>query len=67
VKSIAQRIWNEPSVGIGLLTSVLLAVVAVASSATWNTQTILGVVAPFASSLGIRQLVTPTAKKGEDG
>lgn len=61
MKVIAQRIWREPAVAVGLLTSVLLVVLALVDGTDWDTQTVLGVVAPFASALGIRQLVSPAA------
>jgi len=65
VKAIAQRVWNEPAVAIGLFTSIVLVVLALVSDADWDAQTIVGVIAPFASALGIRPLVTPTAKMDE--
>ena len=65
MKVIGQRIWNEPAAAIGLLTSIVLAVIALVSSADWDAQTIIGIVAPFASAIGIRSLVTPTAKVDE--
>jgi hypothetical protein len=61
VKVIMKQIWNEPAAAIGLLTSALLAVIAVADGADWDAQTIIGVIAPLASALGIRQLVSPAA------
>jgi hypothetical protein len=61
MKVIAERIWSEPAVAIGLLVSALLAVLAVLDDAAWDAQTIIGIVAPFASSLGIRQAVSPAA------
>ena len=63
MKSVAQQLWNEPAAFIGLMTSILLAVIAVVTGTDWNAQTILGIVAPVASGLGIRQLVTPVAKE----
>ena len=59
MRVIGKRIWTEPAVAIGLLTSILLAVIAVVTGANWDTSTIVGIAAPFLSSLGIRQLVTP--------
>jgi hypothetical protein len=61
VKVIMKQIWNEPAAAIGLLTSALLAVLAIADGADWDAQTIIGVIAPLASALGIRQLVSPAA------
>jgi hypothetical protein len=61
MKAVAQQVWREPAVFIGLLTSILLALIAILDGADWDTQTIIGVVAPFAASLGIRQAVTPAA------
>lgn len=61
MKVIAERIWREPAVGVGLLTSVILVVIALADGSDWTASVILGVVAPFTSALGIRQLVSPAA------
>jgi len=61
MKVIAGRIWREPAVAVGLLTSVILVVLALADNADWNASVILGVIAPFTSALGIRQLVSPAA------
>ncbi len=61
MKVIMKQIWNEPAAAIGLLTSALLAVLAIADGADWDAQTIIGVIAPLASALGIRQLVSPAA------
>jgi len=57
---IGKRIWTEPAVAIGLLTSILLAVLALITGTSWDTSTIVGIAAPFLSSLGIRQFVSPT-------
>jgi membrane protein implicated in regulation of membrane protease activity len=65
VKVIAQRVYREPAVFIGLVASVVLALLAVLSGAEWDAQTIVGIAAPFVSALGIRPLVTPTAKVDE--
>jgi CTP:molybdopterin cytidylyltransferase MocA len=61
VKVIAERIWREPAAAVGLLTSVALALLAVASSAPWDASVIAGIAAPFLSALGIRQVVSPAA------
>ena len=66
MKVIAQKVWNEPAVFIGLVTTLALLVLAFATTADWTAQTIAGIIAPVASSLGIRQLVTPTSKEAED-
>jgi hypothetical protein len=57
---IAIRAWREPAVFIGLLASVALAIIALATGDHWDTATIAGVAAPLLSALGIRQFVTPT-------
>jgi len=61
MSEIGKRIWNEPAVFIGLLTSIILALIAWVNG-SWNTSDIIGVIAPLVSSLGIRQFVTPTTK-----
>jgi hypothetical protein len=65
VKEIGKRVWLEPAACIGLVASVVLALLAVLSDAEWDAQTIVGIAAPFVSALGIRPLVTPTAKIDE--
>jgi len=65
MKVIAERVWAEPAVAIGLLTTIALAVVAVVASEPWNASTILGIAAPFFSALGIRQLVSPVVGEHE--
>ena len=62
MKTIAQTVWREPSAAIGLLTTVALALLAVLTGTDWDASVIAGIAAPFLSSLGIRQLVTPAAK-----
>jgi hypothetical protein len=59
MSEVLKRIWKEPAVFIGLLASVVLAILTVVTGDPWNASTIAGVAAPFLSSLGIRQLVTP--------
>jgi uncharacterized membrane protein YgaE (UPF0421/DUF939 family) len=66
VSVIAQRIWREPSVAIGAFVSVVVLAIALAKTEPWNLSTIAGIVAPLASSLGIRPLVTPTAVERSD-
>ena len=62
MRVIGRRIWTEPAVAIGLLTSILLAVVALVTGTSWDTSTIVGIAAPFLSSLGIRQFVSPVSQ-----
>ena len=66
MKVLAQRFWTEPSVCIGLLVSLGLLVLALASDAPLDASVIAGVAAPLLSALGIRQLVTPAQKGGGD-
>jgi hypothetical protein len=65
VSEIARRVWHEPAVFIGLLASIALAVITLATGDPWDTATIAGVAAPLVSALGIRELVTPTGGKPE--
>jgi hypothetical protein len=67
MKVILNQIWNEPAVAIGLLTSVLLALLAVIDGSDWTTSVIAGIAAPFVSSLGIRQAVSPAAGPRSQG
>jgi hypothetical protein len=59
---IAQRVWREPAVFIGLLTAIAIAVLKITTGAPWDAATIAAIPAPLVAALGIRQLVTPTAK-----
>lgn len=61
MKVIANQVWNEPAVAIGLLATILLLILALVTSAEWDASTIAGIAAPFVSSLGIRQAVSPAA------
>ena len=61
MSEIAKRAWREPAVFIGLLTSIVLAVITLATGDKWDTAAITAVIAPLAAALGTRQLVTPTA------
>lgn len=65
MKRIVLLVWNEPAVVIGLATSVALGVVNVGEH--WTAQTIAEVFAPFVSSLGIRQFVSPSRAPLGDG
>lgn len=57
MKVIAQRIWNEPAVCIGVITSLALLVINLIGENDWNFEAILAIIAPLASALGIRQAV----------
>jgi hypothetical protein len=57
MKVIAQRIWNEPAVCIGLLASVILLVINLIGENDWGFEEIIAILAPLASALGIRQAV----------
>jgi hypothetical protein len=64
MKQLAERAWAEPAVFIGLLVTLALLALALLTDADWDASTIAGVVAPLASALGIRPLVTPTRREG---
>jgi hypothetical protein len=59
VSEIAQRVWREPAAALGLITSIVLAIIVIVSGNDWDVAAFAGVIAPLASSLGIRELVTP--------
>jgi hypothetical protein len=65
MSEIVKRAWREPAVFLGLLTSAALVVITLATGDPWDTAAIAAVIAPLASALGIRQLVTPTSS--DDG
>jgi uncharacterized membrane protein YdbT with pleckstrin-like domain len=60
LSEIARRVWHEPAVFIGLVTSAALAIITIATGDPWDTAAIIAIIAPLASALGIRQYVTPT-------
>jgi membrane protein implicated in regulation of membrane protease activity len=62
MKPLMQKIWLEPAAFIGFLTSLALAVGALLAGSDWSWETVVAVIAPLASSLGIRQLVVPMEK-----
>lgn len=64
---ILKRVWREPAVFLGLLTSAALAVITIATGDPWDTAAIVAVIAPLASALGIRQLVTPVTGEPPEG
>jgi hypothetical protein len=61
MKVIGQKIWNEPAVCIGLLVSIAMAVGAILTGSDWNWETIVAVLAPLATALGIRPTVYSSA------
>jgi hypothetical protein len=65
MQAIARRVWREPAVFIGLIVTIVLLVLAIVSGARWDYDTIIAIAAPLASSLGIRQVVSPVAQGGE--
>lgn len=58
---VFERIWREPAVFIGLLTTIVLLVVAILTGASWDASVILGILGPLLAALGIRPLVTPVS------
>jgi hypothetical protein len=60
VKTIVDRVLNEPAVAIGFAFTVALG--AVNAGDAWTAQTIFEVFAPLATALGIRPYVTPTSR-----
>jgi hypothetical protein len=63
MKSIAERVWHEPAVAIGLAFTVALVVITLLKGDPWDTATIAGIAAPLVSALGIRQFVTPVPRE----
>lgn len=61
MRVIAERVWAEPAVAVGLFTSMLLLAISLIDGSGWEASVILGILAPFTSALGIRQLVSPAA------
>jgi hypothetical protein len=67
MKEIVVRVWREPAVFIGLLTSVALLVIKLATGDPWDAATIAGIAAPIVSALGIRELVSPVSSGDDSG
>lgn len=71
MSEIARRVWHEPAVFLGLLATIALVIITLATGDPWDTATIAGVAAPLVTALGIRPLVTPTGPdevtSGSDG
>jgi hypothetical protein len=65
MREIAKRVWLEPAAFIGLVTTAAIVAITLISGDHWDLATICGAIAPLASALGIRQLVTPTEKTGQ--
>lgn len=59
MKVIVARLWFEPAVVFGLLASVALFFVLGGVNSEGD---LIAVLTPFATSLGIRQVVTPVKK-----
>lgn len=62
MKPLAARIWNEPAAAIGLLVTLGLLILNLLGDSVWDAQTLISIVAPLGSALGIRQLVRPDTK-----
>jgi hypothetical protein len=65
MKVIFTKLWEEPAACIGLVVSIGLLVVNLIGDADWSLQAIVAILAPFVSSLGIRQVVTPDIKENQ--
>ena len=59
MRALAIRVWHEPAAFLGLLATIALTVGAWIAGADWTWETIVAVLAPLLTSLGIRQLVVP--------
>jgi ascorbate-specific PTS system EIIC-type component UlaA len=59
MKEITVRIWQEPAVFIGFITTIGVIVVTIVAGNDWDIGTIVGALAPIVSALGIRSQVTP--------
>ena len=62
MSEVASRVWREPAVFVGLLSSVALAVVNVVTGGPWDAAIIVGILLPLVEALGIRQLVYPAGE-----
>ena len=62
MKVIAQKVWAEPAVFIGLVVTLGLLAGALIAHQHIDAGVIVGILAPLGSALGIRQVVVPAAK-----
>jgi hypothetical protein len=62
VKVVGQKLWNEPAAFLGLLVTLGLLVLNILGDSDWSLEQCINIAAPFATGIGIRQLVTPTTK-----
>lgn len=62
MKPLAQKLYREPAAFIGFVTTVALAIGAIITGSDWSWEAIVAIVAPLASGLGIRQVVTPATQ-----
>lgn len=61
MKVIAQKVWTEPAVFIGLLVTLGLLAGALIAHQHIDAGVVIGILAPLGSALGTRQFVTPAA------
>jgi hypothetical protein len=70
MKPLVGKLWTEPSAFIGLVVTIALAVGAVITGTDWSWESIVAIVAPLLTGLGIRQTVVPVAttdREASDG
>jgi C4-dicarboxylate transporter len=66
VKEIITRAYHEPAIFLGLLASVVMALITIISGDGWDITAIASVIAPLAAALGIREVVTPVLGEPAD-
>jgi hypothetical protein len=62
MKSVAQKLWNEPAAFLGLVATLILLVLNILGDSDWSLEQVVNILAPLVTGLGIRQLVVPTTK-----
>ena len=63
MKELGKKIWEEPAAAIGLLVSLILLVGALLGDTEFDWESILVILSPLLTGLGIRPFVKPTAKE----
>ncbi len=66
MKEIGKRIWEEPAVAIGLLLSIAMGIITALNGTDWDWNTILLVLGPFLTGIGVRPTVKPMVKIKEE-
>jgi hypothetical protein len=54
MRELWRRIWNEATVAIGFISTVALIIATAVTNAKWDAGTVVAVLAPLATALGVK-------------